>query len=689
VITSPWKKGEVLADLVRESRTLLILDGLEPLQHPPGPQKGRIKDPAVQALVRNLAADNPGLCVVTTRLEVADIAGKAGTDSVDLEKLPPEAGADLLRKLGVEGTEDRLRTASEELRGHALALSLLGTYLRDICDGDIRRRGEAAVLDETIGIEGSDHAKKVMAAYESWFAAGPGKGVETRVLHLLGLFNRPAEPEALDALRKTPEIPGLTEGLGAENDKAWKAALSRLRQARLVAPAESAETGNPVDGEALDTHPLVREYFGERLHEANPKAWREGNDRLYDHYRHSAPEHPDTLEAMLPLYTAVVHGCRAGKEQEACDDVYWQRIGRGNEDFGVKKLGAFGAELTALAAFFETPWDRPSTQVREGDRAWLLNAAGFRLRALGRLPEAVQPLRAGLDATIARQAWKNAAIGAGNLSELLLTLGDVAGAIEAAEESVELADRSEDAFQQMVKRTTLADALHHAGRWEESEALFREAERVQAERQSQYPRLYSLGGFRYCGLLLSRGQPEDGSGIDGVSEQYREAWEEVRERAEYAVVIAQRNHWLLDIALDHLSLARAHLGLALTGPAQPADLQTAAELMDRAVNDLRETGVEEFIALDLLARATLRRLAGDPDGAAADLREAQEIAERGSMRLHEADAHLEWTRLHLGTGDRGTAREHLGRARELVRECGYGRREREVRWLEGQVGEGA
>lgn len=32
---SPWDKGERLADHIRRSRTLLVLDGLEPLQHPP------------------------------------------------------------------------------------------------------------------------------------------------------------------------------------------------------------------------------------------------------------------------------------------------------------------------------------------------------------------------------------------------------------------------------------------------------------------------------------------------------------------------------------------------------------------------------------------------------------------------------------------------------------------------------
>jgi hypothetical protein len=51
-IRSAWEKGVTLARLIRERRTLLILDGLEPLQHPPGAQTGRIKDPAVAALIR-------------------------------------------------------------------------------------------------------------------------------------------------------------------------------------------------------------------------------------------------------------------------------------------------------------------------------------------------------------------------------------------------------------------------------------------------------------------------------------------------------------------------------------------------------------------------------------------------------------------------------------------------------------
>ncbi len=253
----------------------------------------------------------------------------------------------------------------------------------------------------------------------------------------------------------------------------------------------------------------------------------------------------------------------------------------------------------------------------------------------------------------------------------------------------------------MASRTRWADALHQAGRWEESAAAFREAEAMQAEWQPEYPRLYSLPGFRYCDLLLGRAEPEAGSGLDGLAglgsrpeeaERFRQACREVLERGNEALRVAERNHWLLDIALDHLTLGRAHLGLALTAP-QPAapgenraaGFAQAAEQLDRAVDGLRRAGQEDALPRGLLARAALRRFRSDFAGAAADLTEALEIAERGPMRLHECDAHLEWARLCRDQGDLAAARRHVARARELVKETGYGRRAREVRWLEGII----
>jgi hypothetical protein len=165
-----WEKGERLAKLVAHRRTLLVLDGLEPLQNPPGSQEGRLREPSLQALLRELAAFNTGLCIITTRTPVADIADHEGASALrrDLEQLPSDAGAKLLRALGVKGHEEELRAASDEFSGHCLALTLLGSYLTDAYSGDIRFRKE---VSERLAhdVRQGAHARKVMDSYQIWF----------------------------------------------------------------------------------------------------------------------------------------------------------------------------------------------------------------------------------------------------------------------------------------------------------------------------------------------------------------------------------------------------------------------------------------------------------------------------------------------------------------------------------------
>src|ERR1700745_485123 len=168
-----WEKGERLAKLVAHQRTLLVLDGLEPLQNPPGPQEGRIREPSLQALLRELAAFNAGLCVITTRTPISDLSDHEGSSALrrDLEQLSSDAGAQLVRALGVKGDEAELRSASDGFNGHCLALTLLGSYLTDAYNGDIRCRSEVSghlAHDVRQGV----HARKVLESYQPWFGEG-------------------------------------------------------------------------------------------------------------------------------------------------------------------------------------------------------------------------------------------------------------------------------------------------------------------------------------------------------------------------------------------------------------------------------------------------------------------------------------------------------------------------------------
>ena len=285
----------------------------------------------------------------------------------------------------------------------------------------------------------------------------------------------------------------------------------------------------------------MHEHFGEKLKAENKEAWREGNNPLYEYYKASAKELPDTLEEMAPLFAAVHHGCQAGRYQEVFQEVFWKRIRRGQEAFSWSKLGAFGSELTILPGFFDgASWQKPVDELLENIKSFFLNAAGFHLRALGRLVEATPPMQASLEAYIAQDQLANAARIASNLSELYLILGDVKGALAYAEQSVQLADKSSDEYMRVSSQTTYANVLHHVGRLSEAEIAFREAEEMQKVRRPQYPLFYGNWGFYFCGLLISLNRLND-----------------VEVRASQSLKWGNNlayNASLLDIALDNLSL---------------------------------------------------------------------------------------------------------------------------------------
>jgi tetratricopeptide (TPR) repeat protein len=654
---SPWDKGERLANFIRQTRTLLILDGLEPLQHPPGPQEGRLKDAALQALLSELAVQQAGLCVISTRERLSDLVEFENGTVIqhELEYLTPQAGAQLLRAHHVKGDDDELEQAAMEYTGHALTLTLLGSYLADVYGGDIRRRNEIESLEEDV--RHGRYAERVMHSYEQWL----GEGVELAVLRLLGLFDRPADVGSIVALRAGPAIQGLTEAFQNLKEREWQQAVAKLRRIKLLGAAWANEP------DTLDAHPLVREHFKQQLKRELPDAWREANNRLYEHLKLTAKELPDTVEEMSPLYAAVAHGCAAGRHQEALDKVYKQRIQRGAERFNWNKLGAFGGDLAALFGFFEIPWDQPVAGFTDADKGFVLNQAGIDLRALGRVQEAVQPTQAAMQARIASEDWENAAIVASNLSQLYLTIGDLPQALKLAEQSVELADRSGDEFQQLPARgATLADALHQAGRTEEAATEFREAEALHQQRQPAYPILYSVQGFWYCDLLLGRGQVG-----------------EVKERAGRTLEWAGQQRILPDIALDNLSLGRAWLLEAQQSGA--GDTTQAAEVLQRAVDGLRQAGTMDYLPRGLLTRAELHRFTCDYERAERDLAEALRIATRGGMGLHLADCHLEFARLQLAQGNKDKAREHWNTAKEMIERMGYHRRDNEVTELAEQL----
>ena len=193
-----------------------------------------------------------------------------------------------------------------------------------------------------------------------------------------------------------------------------------------------------------------------------------------------------------------------------------------------------------------------------------------------------------------------------------------------------------------------------------------------------------MGGAHLCDLLLGEGRLA-----------------EVAERGAYALAIAERQNWVLDIGLENSSLGRAALGLGAFR-ADARRRRGASRRRRQASRHRRHRAgpfePRQLLPLGHLARARLRRAEGDFAGAKRDLDEVLEIAEPGPMRLHLCDMHLELCQLALAQRDgfaplspspppaatgeardklTQTARDELGEASKLIRACGYHKRDAE------------
>jgi tetratricopeptide (TPR) repeat protein len=634
--TSASAKGEAIAEALAKRRVLLVLDGVEPLQHGLDKQQGELKDAGLRALLRRLASTPPGqahnLIVLTSRLAVKDIARwqNDAAPVIDVEKLSDEAGAALLRDNGVWGTDKELKAAAHDFGGHPLALGLLASFLKETQTGDVRQRDHIRAFFADPENPRHDHAKRVMESYEKeWLAGQPAL---LAIMHMVGLFDRPASGDCLNALRAKPVLEGLTGEVVSLDDSEWQRAVTRLREVRLLLPRD------PTAPDALDAHPLVREWFGDRLKATNEKAWRAAHGRLYEHLRDTTKEgNTPTLEDLAPLYQAIAHGCRAGRHEDALSEVYAMRIIRrtaGGElmFYSKAELGAFGSDLAAISNFFERPYDCVAREIKDLSQTFfLLGEAAASLRAQARFEEALAAFTAALTLAEVNEEWLGAANVASNISQMTLSMGELGRSIAAAESCARFAGRKQFSIWSAEAELDLARCRMAAGRVHEATGLISNAVKETSEHSLT---TYPMQIYSYCDALLASGA-------------FKAAMEYVQKTANEPI----QQHGPFDLGIYNLASARALFRL-ICEPVRRRTIEASSkgivhvrDCLNQSVDQLHRAGHNEHIPYGLIARAAFRRSTGDWNGAARDLDEVEEIAEPGPMRLYLCDMAIERARL--------------------------------------------
>lgn len=679
-LTTPEAQGQRLADLLARYRTLLILDGIESLQTRAGNRAGALEDPALKAMINQFCDKNRGLCVITTRVTVKDLVSREElvAPRMELARLSTEAGALLLKDLGVQGTNEELCEVAEGFDGHALALILLAGYLRVNHESDATQWREVLLLHSSrSGPPGAGHVRRILESYDHWLM---GNDSMAAVLRVVGLYDRPADPDSLSALRSRPVIDGLTDAIDSE--ASWNQAVEDLKALRLLTSVRDAL------GRSLDAHPLVREYYAEQLSKLPDQA-REAHHRLFEHFSaFPFDEKPETLEEIMPLLFAVAHGCRAGEYEKALA-VFWNRCRRDNERFLTRRLGAHGAELVALRNFI--PGDKAAEHLDPVWNARLLGVIASDLRSLGRLRDAVAPGETALRIAETHKDWLSAAIQAGNLCEFDITLGQLRSAIEHGKHGVSLAERSKNTFLTIGNLAALTHAYNLAGNLDDAREQFECADKLLRHLnapQEEYTKNFAycdVSEFDFCEFLIADGRHDDAV-------------------ARCRKVLDNPQPYYADL---FIAIARLKLASALHASDKNA-IDEPLALAEEAVSELEQAGVQQYLAHALVLRANLTGSHNVSD-VFEDLKRAALIAQRGQMRIvltdvllstaaHELSGLLSADQRHVivnrvsGVWDSGSEPQDtepgvdaLRGANSLIHATGYRRCVKRFRRLESRI----
>lgn len=630
---TPWAKANRLADLIRESRTLLILDGLEPLQNPPGPKQGEIENPAVSLLLRELAANNNGLCVITSRLPISEFSSfrDGRTQALHLERLSTEDGVQLLSAKGIHGNDSDMRAAVEVYSGHPLCLSLLSGYLSVVHDSRVSHfKDLKSLLDiQSFGT----HAGNIVSAYLRWFDTS----LETSLLNLIGLFDRGIALGDVKALVASKAVNELTSELTDLSELEWSYAIRKLVDANLISVSRSDER------RMIDCHPLIRDFLNERLKCEQPDVWRQGNKLIFNFLQHSAVENPKTMAQLEPLFRAVIHGARAGLVEESFE-LYFEKIKR--RQFSMFTEGSHHADQSCIRAFFSKPWTEPVAQLSKPVSFYLLSCAAANLIYLGRIDEAIKPALVSIKGFQESGRWLEAASTSAPLISMLIAAGRLGDARQAWDEAQEGVKAADNKVLQAVSASIGAYLAFLEGNMEEAARLFGEAELVLSSSEPGCELACPTISAYYCKYLLDTGDVEKALNRALLTLQWRKT-----------------NAW--QVAVDTTSLLASDLLVLGLIYLELNDLQNASHYLNKQVELFKKANEWLYLPSGLTARAKLHIAKGDHIAARQDLEEALTIANRTGALLNTWEANLVLAALALQSGQLQEAQSCYQRAMKV------------------------
>ncbi|MBD2252463.1 tetratricopeptide repeat protein [Nostoc parmelioides FACHB-3921] len=673
------EKVNFIHGMLKSGRYLLILDGLEVLQQEEGDDYGELTNLELRDFLREFAAGkHESFCLINSRAPLVDLIDFTTYTHRDVERLSQEEGRTLLRKVGVKGADNELNKIVADWDGYALVLSLLGAYLVDVHDGNVKYIRE--IKPPTASEPRYERVQRVLRRYDEHLTQA-----EKEFLTIFSAF-RLAVPPSLFTSVFQGVLPGQLPGYRPPTISALDVLFLKLQsfyrwlidrffpnqrreavrlKRQLNAPLADLR-GRTFNGMILrllnyrilrfypeanyyTMHPLISAHYSQRLQKNLGVQRKEIHQRIADYYLKVAgpiPEKPSIESLVFPI-EAVHHLCCAGSYDRGFD-VFWERVLQGTSLVLTHELDAWDVSLALMVEFFPNGDTSQEPQVSTlAEKYWILNNVGLSLMSVGRLAEALPFYERVISMYPSTKDWLNMSILHHNLASLYAFLGKLEASADAARKAFNLACLARSETSQLGSLRRQGWTAHLQGDNEMASVFFQQAEALQREIDpSSKLYLSFLLGIHQADYLLRVGSKD-------YARQVAEANLEIYQRKNWPATVSNYYRVLGDLDAD----ARQN--------------EDAREHYSEALKIARSISERSILIEALLARGRWAARRGDVAAARGDLEEALNYACTGGYRIYEADIRVALGWMHLANHNYSAATVEAEKARLMSDEMGY------------------
>jgi tetratricopeptide (TPR) repeat protein len=457
---------------------------------------------------------------------------------------------------------------------------------------------------------------------------------ELAFLNIFSLFRKEVtESEFAGVFRRKMEDTDFNSPLVQVNELDFKDLVGGLVDWRLLSYDETKES--------YTAHPLIKTYF-ESVFDDKKKLC---HKRIYDYFDEKAPEWPETLGEMAPLFEQAYHGCAADLHDQAFEYVYWDRIQRGDAGVMSHTLGAWATNLSVIRHFFEEgEVSRTPLVSKQDDKAWLLNEAGFALFSMGQAKHAEAAFSTSLKMSISAKDWTSASVTYQHLSILHFRVGQIENGLKSATRALEMAEKADSRADIVDSKCYVAHILHLAGKLTEAEELFTQAGGISVGGSTR--RDFGLTAVFYADFLLSI-----------------ERGEEALALTRHNLDTCQRNHWPAEISRSLRCLAAIE---RMSGGGNEATIH-----LGQALVLARKVGMPDLEVEALLEYGRLHLDEERFNDATKAADQAVKLCERTGFLLYGPDAEVVLGKAYLAQKDFERAKKSTNSARSKAKKMGY------------------